>query len=92
MWLFPAWIGIVFGAAYLFGGVHDWGGLPILIGEAPVVLLRILFRFDFPDSPIGWLCVVALDWIYFLFLVLLFRLIFLRRRFSTRNPGTGLEL
>ena len=75
LWLFPVWLGIIFGAAYLFGGIHDWGGLPILIGEAPVVLLQMFFRLNFSDSPLGWVFVVALDWIYFFLLVVLFRFI-----------------
>jgi len=70
--VFPVWIGMGLRPAYLFGDFHDWGGLPILIGEAPVVLLRVFFDLISRTAPWVGCFVIILDWIYFVFLVTLF--------------------
>jgi hypothetical protein len=82
--LFVPWIGLTYLVLAALGGLHGWGGVALIIAEAPLVLMEFVFHFNPKDGWASWVFVGAVNWIYFFLLVMIFRFLYrmTRSKFS----------
>ena len=72
-------VAVVLLASAFLGGIHGRGGIPLMLAYAPFIALDKFFHVRLAETPLNWIAVAAIEWLYLFIIIFLFRTFFLRK-------------